>query len=143
MPSAIGSVPKSAAICRRHHDRPEPEQGTPCRGVRRGGTRALGFEGENASLEAIRRACGRRGLLRREATDTRHWRWADLLRRAFDMDALACPVCGNRMRLLATLEDPRVVQHILTHLGLPSTPVRADPAHPPPTSANLFADTLA
>ena len=74
---------------------------------------------------------------------TRHWRWADLLRRAFEMDVLACPVCGNRMRLLATLEDPRVVEQILTHLGRPSKPVRADPAHPPPTSANLFADTLA
>jgi hypothetical protein len=47
------------------------------------------------------------------------------------------------MRLLATLEDLRVVEQILTHLGLPSKPVRADPTHPPPTSANLFADTLA
>src|SRR2546428_443104 len=27
------------------------------------------------------------------------------------------PVCGNRMRLLPTLEDPRVVVQILTHLA--------------------------
>jgi hypothetical protein len=47
------------------------------------------------------------------------------------------------MRRLATLDDPRVVEQILTHLGLPSKPVRADPAYPPPTSVNLFADTLA
>jgi hypothetical protein len=48
------------------------------------------------------------------------------------------------MRLLTTMEDPRVVEQILTHLGLPSAPVRADPAQPPPASAsNLFADTLA
>jgi hypothetical protein len=48
------------------------------------------------------------------------------------------------MRLLVTIEDPRVVEQILTHLGLPSAPVRAGPAQPPPTSAsNLFADTLA
>ena len=52
--------------------------------------------------------------------------------------------CGNRMRLLATIEDPRVVEQVLTHLGLPSTPVRADPAQPPPPAvANLFADTPA
>ena len=74
----------------------------------------------------------------------RHWRWADLMRRAFDIDVLACPQCGNRMRLLATIEDPRVVEQILTHLGLPSAPVRADPAQPPPPAvANLFADTPA
>jgi len=75
---------------------------------------------------------------------TRHWRWADLMRRAFDIDVLACPHCGNRMRLLATIEYPRVVEQILTHLGLPSAPVRAGPAQPPPTYAsNLSADTLA
>jgi hypothetical protein len=48
------------------------------------------------------------------------------------------------MRLLVTIEDPRVVEQILTHLGLPSAPVRAGPAQPPPAStSNLFADTLA
>ena len=45
------------------------------------------------------------------------------------------------MRLLATLEDPRVVEQILTHLGLPSELVRADPAQPPPPG--LFADAPA
>jgi hypothetical protein len=29
------------------------------------------------------------------ADETRHWRWADLMRRAFDIDVLACPQCGN------------------------------------------------
>jgi hypothetical protein len=57
------------------------------------------------------------------------------------VDLLACPRCGNLMRLLATIEDPRVVEQLLTHLGLPSERVRADPAHPPP--AILFADTPA
>ena len=48
------------------------------------------------------------------------------------------------MRLLATIEDPRVVEQVFTHLGLPSTPVRADPAQPPPPAvANLIADTPA
>ena len=66
------------------------------------------------------------------------------MRRAFDIDVIACPQCGNRMRLLATIEDPRVVEQVRTHRGLPSAPVRADPAQPPPTAAaNLFADTLA
>jgi Putative transposase len=75
---------------------------------------------------------------------TRHGRWADLMRRAFDIDVLACPHCGNRMRRLATIQDPRVVEQILTHLGLPSALVLAGPAQPPPASTpHLFADTLA
>jgi hypothetical protein len=66
------------------------------------------------------------------------------MRRAFNIDVLACPRCGNQMRLLATIDDPRVVEQILTHPGLSSAPVQADPAEPPPAStSHLFADTLA
>jgi hypothetical protein len=39
------------------------------------------------------------------------------MRRAFDINVLASPRCGNQMRLLATIDDPRVVEQILTHLG--------------------------
>jgi hypothetical protein len=69
----------------------------------------------------------------------------NLMRRAFDIDVLACPRCRSRMRLLATIEDPRIVQQILTHPGLPSEPVQADPAHSPPaySAATLFAETPA
>jgi hypothetical protein len=45
--------------------------------------------------------------------------WADLLRRVFELDILACPECGGRLRLLATIEDRAVIEPILTHLGLP------------------------
>ena len=45
--------------------------------------------------------------------------WADLLRRVFALDILACPDCGGRLRLLATIEDRAVIKQILTHLGLP------------------------
>ena len=44
--------------------------------------------------------------------------WADLMRRAFEADVLACPRCGGRMIVLATIEDPAVIRRILTHLGL-------------------------
>jgi len=44
--------------------------------------------------------------------------WADLMRRAFEADVLACPRCGGRMTVLATIEDPAVIHRILTHLGL-------------------------
>ncbi len=64
----------------------------------------------------------------------RHWRWADLMRRAFEIDVLACSVCGGRMVLIATIEDPAVVRRILTHLGLPAAIPEVRPARSPPVS---------
>jgi hypothetical protein len=37
----------------------------------------------------------------------RRMRWASLLQRVFEVDALRCPRCGSTMRLLAAIEDPR------------------------------------
>ena len=53
--------------------------------------------------------------------------WADLMRRAFEADVLACPKCGGRMIVLATIEDP-AIQRILTHLGLSMEAGEALPA---------------
>jgi hypothetical protein len=41
------------------------------------------------------------------------------MRRALDLDVLSCPRCAGRMELIATIEDPAVIQRILAHLGLP------------------------
>ncbi len=38
------------------------------------------------------------------------------MRRACHIDVLACPPCCGRLRLIATLEDPAVVNKILAHL---------------------------
>ena len=59
--------------------------------------------------------------------------WPDLLRHTFAVDVLACPRCGGRMRVVATIEDPVVIRKILTHLGLPTEV----PAPRPPPS-DLF-----
>jgi hypothetical protein len=50
----------------------------------------------------------------------RYWAWADLMRRAFETDVLACPRCGGPMQLIATIDDPAVIRKILTHLGIPA-----------------------
>ena len=60
-----------------------------------------------------------------------YFAWADLLRRVFAIDILACPDCGGRLRLLATIEDRAVVEKILTHLGLPVEPPCPSPARTP------------
>jgi hypothetical protein len=43
-------------------------------------------------------------------------RWADLLRRIFEVDPLRCRRCGADMRILAFILDPDVTADILRHL---------------------------
>jgi hypothetical protein len=68
------------------------------------------------------------------------WTWAALMRRVLDLDVLACPRCGGRLRRIATVEDPAVVGTILAHLGLLHP---ADSPGPAPPSAALRAATAA
>ena len=58
------------------------------------------------------------------------------MRRVFDLDVLACPRWGGRLRRIATVEDPAVVGTILAHLGLLHP---ADSPGPAPPSADLRA----
>ncbi|MGO9202132.1 MAG: transposase [Limisphaerales bacterium] len=44
-------------------------------------------------------------------------RWRDLILRVWHADPLRCPVCQNPMRVIAVIDDPRVVEKILRHLG--------------------------
>ncbi len=65
--------------------------------------------------------------------DRPHYRipWADLLRKAFAIDVLACPECAGRMQLIAFIAEARVAKWILDHLGEDSTgpPVARAQAH--------------
>jgi len=63
-------------------------------------------------------------------------RWADLMRRAFDVDVLACARCGGRLRLLALLEAGTVTARILRHLGLPTEVPPTRPARAPPLASD-------
>jgi len=45
---------------------------------------------------------------------------------------LACPRCGDRLELIALIEDPTVVRRILSHLGLPTELPAARATRPPP-----------
>ena len=58
--------------------------------------------------------------------------WADLMRRTFGFDVLACPRCGGRLRLVALIEHASVVQRILRHLGWPTEIPEPRPARAPP-----------
>jgi hypothetical protein len=52
--------------------------------------------------------------------------------RTFEIDVLACPGCGGRLRFLATIEDPAVVKKILSHLGIAHECQSPSPVRPPP-----------
>jgi uncharacterized protein YbaR (Trm112 family) len=80
----------------------------------------------------------------RPGCQPRYWAGAALMRRAFEIDVLACPRCGGRLRLIATVEDPRGIRRILTHLGLPPEASSPDPSRSPPgPTADLVCDTRA
>jgi hypothetical protein len=44
-------------------------------------------------------------------------RWRDLIRQVWHVDPLRCPVCRGPMRVIAVIDDCRVIEKILRHLG--------------------------
>ena len=69
----------------------------------------------------------------------RSYTWAELMARAFLIDVLDCPRCHGRMRLISTIEDPKVIRRILEHLGL-SCEI---PTPAPPRARSFAVDGLA
>jgi hypothetical protein len=63
-------------------------------------------------------------LLQRPRADaTYRLEWASLIQRVFAADVLECGRCHGRMRVLAVIQEPAVVEKILGHLGLPAVPI--------------------
>jgi len=67
--------------------------------------------------------------------------WARLIRKVYEADPLQCPKCKGPMRVIALIEDPGVIRHILEHFALwapeasgPGPPVPAPSARPTPSS---------
>ncbi len=42
--------------------------------------------------------------------------WAQRLKRVFEIDIETCPACGGAVRIIACIEDPDIIEKILTHL---------------------------
>jgi len=53
--------------------------------------------------------------------------WARFIKQVYVIDPLVCPRCTGAMRLVAFIEQPDVIEKILTHLGIWPTQ-----AHSPP-----------
>ncbi len=54
--------------------------------------------------------------------------WAQRLKRVFTIDIETCRGCGGRLRVIASIEAPAVIERILEHLGGDGQSL--DPAHP-------------
>ncbi len=98
-------------------------------------TRYHGVFAPHAALRAAITPAGRGQGAHRHATATeratpRHvaMNWAQRLKRVFAIDLAHCRRCGGRLQVIASIEDPALIQRILAHLQQPA-------AHQPPRSA--------
>ena len=67
--------------------------------------------------------------------------WAQRLKRVFGIDIETCSACGGALRIIACIQDPAVINKILTHLDTKdasTAPARLPPSRGPP-QAGLFA----
>ena len=44
-------------------------------------------------------------------------RWAQRLKRVFQVDVETCPICGGTFKVIASIEDPPIIERILRHLA--------------------------
>ena len=54
-----------------------------------------------------------------------------LAKQVYEADPLVCPRCTEPMRIIAFIEQPEVIEKILTHLGLWPTHIHSPPAGAP------------
>ncbi len=54
--------------------------------------------------------------------------WAERLKRVFLIDIELCPKCGGRLRVIAAITQPDVIQKILEHVHQQQAPPRQPPA---------------
>ena len=59
------------------------------------------------------------------------------MRRGFQLDVLACPACGGRLRLLAVIMDRSTVRKLLGHANMPT-----EPPEPSPSRHSIEAETF-
>jgi len=66
--------------------------------------------------------------------------WAQRLMRVFGIDITICSVCGGALRIISCIEDPVVIEKILTHLDKKDPDSSVEPAQLPPCRAPPQSD---
>jgi hypothetical protein len=62
-------------------------------------------------------------------------RWAEMIRRVYEVDPPVCPRCGGEMRVVGFITQPAVSKRILDHLRKRKKVVRTPPHAPQPTAS--------
>ncbi len=55
--------------------------------------------------------------------------WAEMIRKVYEVDPLLCPSCGGQMRVIAFIEEPKVIDKIIRYLKLSFHAERPPPSH--------------
>jgi hypothetical protein len=74
-----------------------------------------------------------------EAASLAKRRWAQLIRKVYEVDPLLCQDCGGLMKVISFITDENAIYRILTHLDL----LEPDPPPKPPPREDLCAAALA
>ena len=90
---------------------------------------------DRAEIVPSARAAGADGASRQppaapappKARTGRYLLWHELLRRVFEIDVLACPKCGGRLRLLCTVHDGFSARRYLQGVSAQAPPAEARP----------------
>lgn len=108
---------------RRHLVRYYAAYSNRARGQRRKAAEKLGAHGSSETSQEPVPTPPQRAALRR--------RWANLIRRVYEVEPLVCRRCGAEMRVIGFITDPRVVKRIVDHLRKRDRPVRPPPPRVP------------
>lgn len=114
---------------RKHLVRYHGRYSNAARGKRRGAV-----AGQASTTEA---ECGDPAEAPAPAVSAARKRWADLLRRVYEVDPLVCPRCASTMRVVSFITQPHVIKRILEHLRRAQTRARPPPPHRPQPSPAL------
>jgi hypothetical protein len=87
----------------------------------------LSSPGEVPEGEAAPQSADRAALRRR---------WAEMIRRVYEVDPLVCPRCGGEMRVVGFITQPAVIKRILDHLRKREKVARPPPHAPQSTASS-------
>ena len=93
---------------------------TVCRGCRKRGHLQAGVAGTQTASKPNPLS---RGIRTQHAEKRASMTWAQRLKRVFNIEIETCNKCGGDVRIIASIEEPGVIQKILAHLDNIATTV--------------------
>ena len=70
----------------------------------------------------------------------KHWSWAKLMRRVFEIDVRECPRCKSQMQTISFITETKVIRDILSSLKMATAPPEAKPSQFINDQDNFFSD---